>query len=229
MAIAVSKTTAALGYVICDNAKNEEVPRSTYRAHRDWRYNPKAAVIADQIMTKVPSNMPICEIAKGLASTPAPITTDNVRPMLRCKESGGWKGGECFWFVFFLGGKEGGILVFTRFIILLSHEACPAKPPSFKDRLKRRLCVQVSLYYPLNPRRERTWRTFYPSQPLSPHGNCVHSPHQCYGRQPFPHIQSAFKNPNSKGAQKETRMISKKWPFTKRFRSKGNSACLKSG
>jgi hypothetical protein len=37
--------------------------------------------------------------------------------------------------------EEESVLVFTRLTLLLSHEACPAKPPSFKDRLERRLFV----------------------------------------------------------------------------------------
>lgn len=36
-AIAASNMTAALGYVSCDKAKKDELPRSRYRAHRDCR------------------------------------------------------------------------------------------------------------------------------------------------------------------------------------------------
>ena len=74
MAIAASNMTAALGYVICDKAKKDDVPCSRYRAHRDWRYNPKAAVEPDHKMTSVPNKIPICDIANGIASVPAPIT-----------------------------------------------------------------------------------------------------------------------------------------------------------
>ncbi len=45
------------------------------------------------------------------------------------------------------GRRAGNILVFTRFILLLSHEACPVKPPSFKDRFDRRLVVQINIVF----------------------------------------------------------------------------------
>ena len=70
--------TAAFGYVICDKAKKDEVPRSRYRAHRDWRYNPKAAVVPAHNITNVPSNMPIWDIDRGIANVPAPTTTETV-------------------------------------------------------------------------------------------------------------------------------------------------------
>jgi len=64
--------TAALGYVIWDKAKKEAVPRSRYRAHLDWRYNPKAAVVPDHNITIVPRTIPIWLIANGIAKVPAP-------------------------------------------------------------------------------------------------------------------------------------------------------------
>lgn len=74
IAIAASNMTAAFGYVIWERAKKEDDPRSRYRAHRDWRYKPKADVNPDQSMTMIPSRIPKCDIAEGIANVPAPIT-----------------------------------------------------------------------------------------------------------------------------------------------------------
>src|SRR3954454_9725975 len=64
--------TAALGYVIWLSAKKLADPRSRYRAHLVWRYSPKPAVAPAHIMTIIPRTMPICDMARGMARTPAP-------------------------------------------------------------------------------------------------------------------------------------------------------------
>lgn len=110
--------TAALGYVIWDNAKNEEVPFSRYREHRVCRYKPKAAVRPDHTITKTPSRIPICDIAKGIARVPAPITVDKSVEAPR---------------------RTDDILVLTRLTLLLIQEACPPKFWSFSALLDRRL------------------------------------------------------------------------------------------
>lgn len=45
-----------------------------YSAQRVWRYRPKPAVMPAQMMTSDPRTMPICDMARGIASTPAPTT-----------------------------------------------------------------------------------------------------------------------------------------------------------
>src|SRR5256885_374743 len=102
--MAASNITAAFGYVIWLRAKKLEDPLSRYLAHLVCRYNPKPAVTPDHRMTIVPSNIPICDIARGMARTPAPM------------------------------------IVLTRLMTLLSHDAWPMTPDtSCLLRLRRRL------------------------------------------------------------------------------------------
>jgi len=82
MAIAASNMTAALGYVICERAKKDEVPRSRYRAHLVCRYKPNDAHAADHMITTDPRRIPICDIARGIANVPAPITADLLGPAI---------------------------------------------------------------------------------------------------------------------------------------------------
>lgn len=70
--IAPSNTTAAVGYVIWLRAKNDEFPRSKYRAHLVCKYSPNPLVRPAHIMTITPSVIPIFDMACGMASTPAP-------------------------------------------------------------------------------------------------------------------------------------------------------------
>ena len=70
--MAASKTTAAFGYVIWLSAKKLEDPLSKYRAHFVCRYSPKPEVTPAHSITIVPSTIPICDIARGMARTPAP-------------------------------------------------------------------------------------------------------------------------------------------------------------
>jgi hypothetical protein len=63
---------AAFGYVIWLSAKKLEDPLSRYLAHLVCRYSPKPAVAPAHSMTIVPSTIPICDIANGIARTPAP-------------------------------------------------------------------------------------------------------------------------------------------------------------
>ena len=67
MAMALSKTTAASGYVLLATAKNELCPRSIRRAHRDRKYNPIPEVHPANIMTHTPMNTPIADMVAGIA------------------------------------------------------------------------------------------------------------------------------------------------------------------
>jgi hypothetical protein len=72
MAMAVSKMTDALGYVIWLSAKKLAEPRSRYLAQRVCRYKPKPEARPDQQITNTPRVMPMFDMAWGIAKTPAP-------------------------------------------------------------------------------------------------------------------------------------------------------------
>jgi hypothetical protein len=67
MAIALSKTIAASGYVRLATAKNDECPRSILNAHLERKYNPMPEVDPANIITQTPANTPIDDIAAGIA------------------------------------------------------------------------------------------------------------------------------------------------------------------
>ena len=67
MAIAVSKTIAASGYVRLATEKKEECPRSILNAHRERKYNPIPEVNPANTITQTPLKTPIDAIADGIA------------------------------------------------------------------------------------------------------------------------------------------------------------------
>jgi hypothetical protein len=70
--MAASNTMAAFGYVSWLREKKLAVPRSTYFEHRACRYSPKPDAAPENTITKMPRAIPNCDIACGMASTPAP-------------------------------------------------------------------------------------------------------------------------------------------------------------
>jgi hypothetical protein len=72
---------------ICD-LRQEEVPRSRYRAHLDCKYSPKAAVVPDHRITMVPRVMPICDIANGIARSNISKCTLRIEEMYATQCSG---------------------------------------------------------------------------------------------------------------------------------------------
>lgn len=65
IAIAKSKKTPAEGHVIWDTAKNEASRPSVRAAALDKKYNPKAEVIPEKIMTNMPGIKPTDATAEG--------------------------------------------------------------------------------------------------------------------------------------------------------------------
>lgn len=63
IAIAVSKITAAFGYVNWLNEKKLAVPLSRYLAHRAWRYSPNPLMKPENTMTNTPKVIPNLAIA----------------------------------------------------------------------------------------------------------------------------------------------------------------------
>ena len=68
MAMALSNTTAAPGYVLLATAKNELCPRSILKAQRERKYKPIPDVDPANIMTHTPVKTPIEDIAAGIAN-----------------------------------------------------------------------------------------------------------------------------------------------------------------
>lgn len=58
MAIAASKNTAAFGKVISATAKKEERLCGVFAAHRERRYNPKAAMPPERTQVIIPGRIP---------------------------------------------------------------------------------------------------------------------------------------------------------------------------
>jgi hypothetical protein len=156
--------------VSCERVAKDTCPRSTYRAHRVWRYSPKPAVAPAHMITKMPRKMPIFESAEGIASKPAPRTASGQKRVLPYR--------ICI------------VLVLARLITLDIHDAWPWNPASFLPRPRlfqsahvpamtcpyiltvSRAATQCSRTWDLPLSAPARWRSTWPSPRLSMRYRC---------------------------------------------------------